>query len=218
MMTKQAEKSEIPAPRWGRQALPKGEAPRVSGEIEQRTVTIACREQFKQRTRTRRTVHLQRGPKEPRPTTAHWPSKVVRCPPASAPLRARLGNRPDLRGRFRLRPCPPLRLCIAPRLGPACSACVLLPAQQVSRLRRLPFAAVAHSGYAACSSRRCAYTPRVVGMAYRPVDLRKASWPLVSVRTPALEDSLSLSRSHFRMIGRGIGFGFPNRRVRVTRG
>lgn len=100
----------------------------------------------------------------PHPTTTRCPSRIVRSPPASAPLRARLGNRPALRGRRHSRPCPPLRLCIAPRLGPASSAYVSLPAQ-VSRLRRLPFAAVAHSGYAVCPSRRCAYTAYALGMA-----------------------------------------------------
>lgn len=100
----------------------------------------------------------------PHPTTTRCPSRVVRSPPASAPLRARLGNRPALRGKRHSRPCPPLRLCIAPLLGPASSAYVLLPAQ-VSRLRRLPFAAVAHSGYAVCPSRRCAYTAYALGMA-----------------------------------------------------
>lgn len=119
----------------------------------------------------------------PHPTTTRCPSRVVRSPPASAPLRARLGNRPALRGRRHSRPCPPLRLCIAPRLGPASSAYVLLPAQ-VSRLRRLPFAAVAHSGYAVCPSRRFAYTAYALGMACWEVDVRRPGRFLAAARTP----------------------------------
>lgn len=72
-------------------------------------------------------------------TSHHHPPSVEGRPrtPASAPLRAQLGNRPALRGERHARPCPPLRLCIAPRLGPASSAYVLPPA----RVSRLPFAA-----------------------------------------------------------------------------
>lgn len=119
----------------------------------------------------------------PHPTTTRCPPRAVRSPPASAPLRARLGNRPALRGERHSRPCPPLRLCIAPRLGPASSAYVLLPAQ-VSRLRRLPFAAVAHSGYAVCPSRRCAYTAYALGMACWEFDVRRAGRFLAAARTP----------------------------------
>ena len=71
----------------------------------------------------------------------------------------------------------------APRLGPASSACVLLPAQ-VSRLRRLPFAAVAHSGCAVCPSRRCAYTASALGMACRGFDMRRSGRFLAAARTP----------------------------------
>lgn len=131
--------------------------------------------------RTRR--EERRGYEVPHPTTTRCPSRVVRSPPASAPLRARLGNRPALRGERHSRPCPPLRLCIAPRLGPASSACVLLPAQ-VSRLRRLPFAAVAHSGYAVCPSRRFAYTASALGMACWEADARRAGRFLAAARTP----------------------------------
>lgn len=119
----------------------------------------------------------------PHPTTTRCPSKVVRSPPASASLRARLGNRPALRGERHSRPCPPLRLCIAPRLGPASSAYVLLPAQ-VSRLRRLPFAAVAHSGCAVCPSRRFAYTASALGTACWKVGVRRAGRFLAAARTP----------------------------------
>ena len=133
--------------------------------------------------RTRRTSRFQRRSRRPHPTTTRSSSRVVRSPPASAPLRARLGNRPALRGKRHSRPCPPLRLCIAPRLGPASSACVLLPAQ-VSRLRRLPFAAVAHSGYAVCPSRRCAYTAYALGMACWESDVRRAGRSLAAARTP----------------------------------
>ncbi len=119
----------------------------------------------------------------PHPTTTRCPSRVVRGPPASAPLRARLGNRPVLRGKRPSRPCPPLRLCIAPRLGPASSAYVLLPAQ-ASRLRRLAFAAVAHSGYAVCPSRRFAYTAYALGMACWEVDVRRSGRFLAAARTP----------------------------------
>lgn len=84
----------------------------------------------------------------------------------------------------------------APRLGPAGSACVLLPAQ-FSRLRRLPFAAVARAGCAVCPSRRCAYTASALGMACRKVyprrrggpswrrALRYGGWAAASSRSPA---------------------------------
>ena len=71
----------------------------------------------------------------------------------------------------------------APRLGPASSACVLLPAQ-VSRLRRLPFAAVAHSGCAVCLSRRFAYTASALGTACWKVGVRRAGRFLAAARTP----------------------------------
>lgn len=119
----------------------------------------------------------------PHPTTTRCPSRVVRSPPASAPLRARLGNRPALRGRRHSRPRPTLRLCMLSRLGPASSAYVLLPAQ-VSRLRRLPFAAVAHSGCAVCPSRRCAYTAYALGMACWVFDVRRSGRFLAAARTP----------------------------------
>ena len=72
----------------------------------------------------------------PQPTCLRSVARTARKPP-----------RPAQRAPLTAMPAAPA--VHAPRLGPASSAYVLLPAQ-VSRLRRLPFAAVAHSGCAVC--------------------------------------------------------------------
>lgn len=87
-------------------------------------------------------------------TAAHPPP--LRCAHGSGPPRLRM-EAPSTA-------MPAAPAVYAPRLGPAGSACVSLPAQ-FSRLRRLPFAAVAHAG--------CAYTASALGMAYRKAYLRR---------------------------------------------
>ena len=82
---------------------------------------------------------------------------------------------------------PPLRLCIDLRLGPPSFACVSLP-PQVRRLRRQPFAAVAHPGYAVPVPRGAAHThPALLAwLTDRLTCARRVG--LVSVRTPAMAD------------------------------
>ena len=115
---------------------------------------------------------------------------ATRCPSRAAPQPIRLRSvartartRPALRRKAISTAMPAAPAVYAPRLGPASSACVLLPAQ-VSRLRRLPFAAVAHSGCAVCPSQRCAYTASALGMACRKVDVRRPGRVLAAARTP----------------------------------
>ena len=100
------------------------------------------------------------------PTPHHRPLPVEGRP---QPTRLRsvarsARTRPALRGGAPSTAMPAAPAVHAPRLGPAAAARVSLPAQ-VSRLRRLPFAAVAHAGRAVCPSHRCAYTASALGMA-----------------------------------------------------
>lgn len=111
-------------------------------------------------------------------TAAHPPP--LRCAHGSGPPRLRM-EAPSTA-------MPAAPAVYAPRLGPAGSACVSLPAQ-FSRLRRLPFAVVAHAG--------CAYTASALGMAYRKAYLRRrvdtsrrralryGRWAAASSRSPA---------------------------------
>ena len=148
-----------------------------------------------------------------RASTPHHHPLPVEGRPQPTCLRsvARTARKPPRPARKRhSRPCPPLRLCIAPRLGPASSAYVLLPAQ-VSRLRRLTFAAVAHSGYAVCPSRRCAYTAYALGMACWEFDVRRAGRFLAAARTP-LRQMGCCSFALVRGWWWGVAFGYSYRR------
>ena len=135
----------------------------------------------------------------PQPTRLRSVARTARKPP-----------RPVRKAPLTAMPAAPA--VYAPRLGPAGSACVLLPAQ-VSRLRRLPFAAVAHSGYAVCPSRRCAYTAYALGMACWKLDARRAGRFLAAARTPLRQMgccSLALLRGWWWGVG-GLTGGDPLR-------
>lgn len=121
----------------------------------------------------------------PSATTHHHPLPVEGRPqPTCLRSVARTARKPPRPAREApLTAMPAAPAVYAQRLGPASSAYVLLPAQ-VSRLRRLPFAAVAHSGCAVCPSRRCAYTAYALGMACRKVDVRRSGRFLAAARTP----------------------------------
>lgn len=165
-------------------ALPKGETPRVSGEIAPCSADVPCSPYLEKNEKNGKNVeplnddpggHTPPPPARYRGSSAAHPP-LLRCAHGSGPPRPAHGGR-------RARSSPPLRPCIAPRLGSAGSAFVSLPAQ-VSRLRRLPFAAVAHAGCAVCPSRRCAYTICALGMACWESDVRRAGRALAAARTP----------------------------------
>ena len=165
-------------------ALPKGEAPRVSGEIAPCSADVLCRPHLEKNEKNEKNDapsnddpegHTPPPPARRRRSSAAHPPPL-RCAHGSGPPRPAHGGR-------RARPRPPLRLCIAPRLGSAGSAFVLLPAQ-VSRLCRLPFAAVAHSGCAVCPSHRAHTHPPLWAGPDGSRPLRRAGRPLAAARTP----------------------------------
>lgn len=119
----------------------------------------------------------------PHPTTARCPSRVAPQPTRLRSVARTARTRPVLRRKAISTAMPAAPAVYAPRLGPAGSARVSLPAQ-ASRLRRLAFAAVAHAGCAVCPSLRCAYTASALGMACREFDVRRPGRVLAAARTP----------------------------------
>lgn len=116
-------------------------------------------------------------------TAVRCPSRAVRSPPASAPLRARLGPAPPHARGPVPRPPRPLRLCIAPRLAPAGCALASRPARS-GRLRRPPLAAGACFGLRRLSLAPRAYTASASGRPDVGQPSRGAGRPLAAARTP----------------------------------
>lgn len=150
-------------------ALPKGETPRVSGEIAPCSADVPCSPYLEKNGKN--VELLNDDSRWPYPTTARPLPMVVRSPPASAPLRARLW------------PVPPCARRAGRTVPPAAPA-VYRAAARVSRLRRLPFAAVAHSGCAVCSSRRAHTQPPLWAGPDGSRPLRRAGRALAAARTP----------------------------------
>ena len=94
----------------------------------------------------------------PQPTRLRSVARTVRKPP-----------RPARKAPLTVMPAAPAVYCSA---------------AQASRLRRLPFATVAHSGYAVCPSLRCAYTVYALGMACWEFDVHRSGRFLAAARTP----------------------------------
>lgn len=174
-------------------ALPKGEAPRVSGEIAPRSADVPCRPYLEKNEKSVEPSNDDPGGHTPPPPATHRGPTAARPPP----LRCAHGSGPPrLRMEAPSTAMPAAPAVYAPRFGPVGYACVSLP-PQFSRLCRLPFAAVAHAGCAVCPSRRCAYTASALGMAYRKVysrrrvapswrrALRYGGWVAASSRSPA---------------------------------
>lgn len=150
------------------------------------------------------------GSRTPHPTTTRCPSKVVRSPPASAPLRARLGNPPALRMKAILMAMPAapavycsaarasqLRLRVAPGSGQPAAPSALRGGRTL-RLRRLSLAALRihslRSGHGLLGGRRA----------------QGGSVPRGGAHS-ATADGLLLSRSRSRVV---VGCGLrpqPNR-------
>lgn len=162
-------------------ALPKGETPRVSGGIAPCSADVPCSPYLEKNGKSVEPLNDDPGGHTPPPPARYRGSSAAHPPP----LRCAHGSGPPrpAHGGRRARSRPPLRPCIAPRLGSAGSAFVSLPAQ-VSRLRRLPFAAVAHSGCAVCSSRRAHTQPPLWAGPDGSRPLRRAGRALAAARTP----------------------------------
>lgn len=129
-------------------ALPKGETPRVSGGIAPCSADVPCSPYLEKNEKNGKNVEPLNddpGGHTPPPPACYRGSSAAHPPP----LRCAHGSGPPrpAHGGRRARSRPPLRPCIAPRLGSAGSAFVSLPAQ-VSRLRRLPLAPRAYTASA----------------------------------------------------------------------
>lgn len=129
-------------------------------------------------------------------TAVRCPSRVVRSPPASAPLRARLGPASPHAREPLPRPPRPLRLCIArgslqpaapahrARLGPA--GCAVRPSRRAHA-----------SGSAVCRSHRAHTQPPRPGRPDVGQPSRGAGRPLAAARTPLRQSgccAVSLAR------------------------